>query len=173
MRLGLRRVTAWLIDWACILGWVLVTLAVGLPLYLTGVTHESNAVELNIMAALIMVVPVAVAAAILESRPGGATPGKRVLRLRVRNHGDAVGFARALGRNGLKIALPWLLGHAAVYAIVLTARGDGSTPAWVWILTGAAYVLPIAYIVSLFVGRGRTLYDRLTGTEVVRAPAGA
>lgn len=158
---------AWLIDWACILGWVLVTLAVGLPLYLTGVTHEGNAVMLNVVAALTVVVPVVVAAAILESRSRGATPGKRVLRLRAQRNGETVGFARALGRNALKIGLPWLLGHAAVYAIVLTARGEGSTPVWVGILTGAAYVLPVVYVVSLFVGRGRTAYDWITGTDVV------
>lgn len=39
---------------------------------------------------------------------------------------------------------------------------------WVWALTAAAYVLPIIYAVSLFFGKDRTPYDRITGTEVTR-----
>jgi hypothetical protein len=39
------------------------------------------------------------------------------------------------------------------------------------ILTGLAYVLPIIYVVSVFVGTGRTPYDRLAGTVVIRRPA--
>ncbi|WP_188743161.1 hypothetical protein [Agromyces bauzanensis] len=35
-------------------------------------------------------------------------------------------------------------------------------------LTAAAYVIPLVWIVSLFVAGGRTPYDRISGTMVVR-----
>ncbi|GAA4368761.1 hypothetical protein GCM10023152_06530 [Agromyces bauzanensis] len=37
-----------------------------------------------------------------------------------------------------------------------------------WVLTAAAYVIPLVWIVSLFVAGGRTPYDRISGTMVVR-----
>jgi len=67
----------------------------------------------------------------------------------------------------LKIGVPWLLGHAAVYAIVLTSGTGARTPTWVWALTGAAYLLPLTYLVTVFAGSGRTPYDRLARTQVL------
>ena len=123
---------------------------------------------LNLIASLILVVPVTLALAGLESSPREASLGKRVLRLRVVRVGTGapVSLWRALARNTLKVAVPWIIGHAAVYGIV--ASSDGTVPAPVWLLTAVAYVLPIAYLVSLFVGSGRTPYDRIAGTTVVR-----
>jgi len=40
-------------------------------------------------------------------------------------------------------------------------------PVSVWLLTVVAYVLPIMYVVSLFVGQGRTPYDLISGTVVI------
>jgi hypothetical protein len=68
-----------------------------------------------------------------------------------------------LVRNAGKIAVPWTLGHAAALELAHTANDpDWST----WLLTVAAYVLPIWYLVSLFVGTGRTPYDRVAGALV-------
>jgi uncharacterized RDD family membrane protein YckC len=167
--LPVRRLLAWLVDWACILVWVGITAAVGVPLYLAGVVPPQGALALNIIAALVVVVPIVVAAGILESRSGGATPGKRLLRLGVRRDGGAPSFGAALARNALKIGLPWIVGHAAVYAIVLTSASASEVPAWVWVLTALSYVLPLVYVATLFVGAGRTPYDRVAGTRVLRA----
>jgi hypothetical protein len=65
------------------------------------------------------------------------------------------------------VAVPWTIGHAAVYGIVASG-GESTVPVQVWLLTAVAYVLPIAYVVTLFVGSGRTPYDRIAGTAVVR-----
>jgi uncharacterized RDD family membrane protein YckC len=165
-RLALRRIVAFLIDWLCILGWVAVTAAIGIPLYLAGVTRGLDLVTLNVVATLILVIPVVVAAAVFESRRRGATPGKRVLHLEVRHGSRSPGFARALSRNVLKIGAPWIIGHAAVF--VLATAGD-PTPPLGYVLLAAAYVLPIAYLASLFAGSGRTLYDRVAGIRVVRS----
>ncbi|MGO2035095.1 MAG: hypothetical protein ACTH2U_01360 [Brevibacterium sp.] len=42
MRLGMRRIAAWLVDWLCILIWVAITAAVGVPLYLNGITSPAG-----------------------------------------------------------------------------------------------------------------------------------
>jgi hypothetical protein len=77
-------------------------------------------------------------------------------------------FGAALVRNALKIGVPWLIGHAAVFAITTGSADGGDVPAGVWVLTAAAYVVPLVWIVSLFIAGGRTPYDRLSGTTVVR-----
>ena len=68
----------------------------------------------------------------------------------------------------MKIAVPWTIGHAAVYGIVASSAA-GSIPPAVWAATAFAYALPLAYVASLFFGTGRTPYDRISGTTVTRA----
>lgn len=165
VRHGVRRLVAWLVDWACILVWVAVTAAVGVPLYLAGVIAPLGLVTLNVIGGVVIVVPVVTAAAWAESRFNPATPGKRLLMLSVRGESGPPRFGAALARNAVKIGLPWLIGHAAVFAIV--ASDSDHVPVGIWILTGAAYVLPLVWVVSLFVGDGRTPYDRMSGTRVV------
>lgn len=162
-----RRLVAWLIDWTCILVWVAITAAIGIPLYLAGIIAPTGYGALNLIAALVVVVPVVVGAAWFESRALAATPGKRTMRLRVRTADGRPPFRVALLRNTLKIGVPWLIGHAAVFAIVASSGTTAPLPAWVWLLTGAAYLIPLIWIGSLFIAGGRTPYDRVIGTDVV------
>jgi uncharacterized RDD family membrane protein YckC len=90
--------------------------------------------------------------------------GVRVVAL----DGGRVSFGAALLRNALKVALPWIVGHATVFAFS-TTHITGATPTWLWVLTISAYVLPIVYVVSLFVRNGRTPYDLTAGTHVTIA----
>jgi uncharacterized RDD family membrane protein YckC len=164
-----NRLLAWVIDWACVLGWVAITAAVGVPLLLSGVTRSLTVGALNVIATVVMVVPITFGLAALESSAWESSIGKRVRGLTVvdARTGGRVSFLRALARNALKIALPWTIGHAAVFGIV-DASASGSVPPSIWLLTAVAYLLPIAYVLSLFVGSGRTLYDRIAGTVVVK-----
>ena len=81
--------------------------------------------------------------------------------------GSRVTFSRALLRNSLKVALLWTVGHAVVFGLAQTSS-SGSVPGWLWAATAAAYILPIVYVASLFPGRGRTPYKRLSRTAVTR-----
>src|ERR1700712_4543510 len=119
-RLAGDRLAAWALDWLCILAWVAVTAAVGVPLLLTGVTHGVSPVWLNIIGAVVLIAPVTVGLAWLEFGTRPATFGKRTRRLQVAgaDTGSRVTFSRALLRNSLKIALPWTLGHAVVFGLV-------------------------------------------------------
>lgn len=162
-----RRAVAWLIDICSILGWVAVVAAFGVPLHLAGITGGASPLVLNIVATFLVVVPATVAMAVLEAGSRHATLGKRTMRLWVdTSEGDAaLGFRRALARNGLKIAVPWLIGHAAVFELVETG-GNGAYP---MVLLVAAYVLPTVYAVTLVAADHRTVYDRLTSTVVTTA----
>ena len=168
MNVAARRSGAWLIDWCCILAWVAATAAVGVPLFLAGVIVRTNVVVLNLVGAIVVIVPVVVAAAWCESRPIGATPGKRAMGLVVQSGSIRLPYRLALLRNLLKLGVPWLIGHAAVFAIVSSSNASNEVPTGVWMLTGLAYLIPIVWIVSLFVGDRRTPYDRICGTNVSR-----
>lgn len=171
MRLALRRIGASLIDWASILAWAAVIAAVGIPLSVAGfLTRRTNVVELNIIGALLLVIPIVLGMAALESRAAAATLGKRVLGLTVRTAGGEPAFLTSLLRNALKIGVPWLIGHAAAFALSTGNDRSGGVTTGVWILTAAAYGLPILYVASLFVGDGRTPYDRIAGTRVTSRP---
>lgn len=166
-----NRLVAWALDAGCALGWAGVTAAVGIPLYRAGITGTDAPVTLNIVAAATVVLPVTVGLAWLESSGRQATIGKRMRRLVVVSAIDRsrITFGRALGRNAVKVALPWLIGHAAVFSLVeASALGPIGVP--VAVLTAAAYVLPLLFVGSLFIGTGRTPYDRLAGTMVIRRP---
>jgi len=161
---------AWVVDCLCILVWVAIIAAISIPLYLAGITGGLTVVAPNIFATLVLVVPVTLMLAWLESSVRKASIGKRVRQLLVVNSrtGQRVSFRRALARNAMKIAVPWTIGHAAVYGIVVSSAA-GSIPTAVWMATVLAYALPLAYIASLFFGTGRTPYDRISGTTVTRA----
>ena len=160
-----RRLLAWLIDWCCVLLWAGALAAVAVPLYRAGLITTLSPLAGNIVGAAVLVVPATFALAALESGRRGATIGKRVAGLRVETGGgSAPSLGRSLARNTLKIMVPWLIGHAAVYA--LSDTSGAAVPGWLWALTVAAYVLPIVWVVSLFVGSGRTPYDRIVGTYV-------
>lgn len=107
----------------------------------------------------------ALLAARREARDG-TTPGKRRHRLLLtKRTGVPVTFGRALARNGLKIAVPWQLGH--MVAIGAASGGfDRRDP----LTLGAAsvtYPLLAAMIAGAVLGDGRTIHDRLSGTRVV------
>lgn len=172
-RVAWRRLTAWLIDWLVILCWAAVTAAIGVPLYLAGITGPMGTIWLNVLATLVLVVPVVFGFAGLEASRREASPGKRVRRLRVVDveTGRGISFGRALLRNALKLGLPWTVGHLAVFAISTESAASGSVSWQVWTLTALAYVLPIWYVISLFVGDGRTPYDRAARARVILDPA--
>ena len=158
---------AWLVDWLCFLVWLALVAAIGLPLYFAGMTGQWSAVTTNVVSALLTAVPLTIFLAVLESGTRQASVGKRVMGLKVVSvrDGARLSFASALLRNALKVAVPWTIGHAAAIALV----GSTTMSPGLMILTAAAYVLPLVYVVTLFVREGRTPYDRAGGARVVRA----
>jgi uncharacterized RDD family membrane protein YckC len=113
----------------------------------------------------LLTVPVTLWLAWWEAAPRGATPGKRVLGLQVvAANGDSVALGRSLLRSVLKVALPWELAHTAVWRL-LVWPGDPQDRASLVLLL-LANGIAVVYLVALFVGSGRTPYDRIAGTVV-------
>lgn len=165
------RVLAVLIDWLFMCVWIALVAAVTVPLLLVGAAMHLPPVAENAVATLVLVVPITIALAVLESGPRQATPGKRARRLVVQDArtGNALPFRRALLRNALKVALPWIVAHAAVYALVDASSSAGAVPPGVQAATAVSYLLPTVWLVALLIGSGRTPYDRIAGTIVARS----
>ena len=159
---------AGLIDLGLALAWALVVAAVGVPLYLTGRTAAVGPLALNLVGLALVVLPVTIALTLLECGRYEATPGKLKfgLRVRVDPTGERISWQRSLLRNLLKLGVPWSLGHLAAIALAAGGGVDAQIGA---ILSMA---VPIAYVVTLFVGDRRTIYDRLAGTMVISTEPG-
>ena len=162
------RLLAGLIDLGLAVAWALVVAAVGVPLYLTGRTSALGPLALNLVGLALVVLPVTITLTLMECGRYEATPGKLKFGLRVRTDptGQRITWQRSLLRNLLKLGLPWSLGHLAGIAV---AAGGGIDAQIGAILSMA---VPIAYVVSLFFGDGRAVYDRLAGTMVISTERG-
>lgn len=66
----------------------------------------------------------------------------------------------------------YLFDHLEAQALTGGAIADpskaGDIPGWLAVATAGAYVLPAVYVVSLFVRRGRTPYDWISGSTVIQ-----
>ena len=65
-----QRVVAWLVDWLCFLVWLALVAAIGIPLYVAGMTGQWSVVTTNVVSALVTAVPLTVFLAALESGRG-------------------------------------------------------------------------------------------------------
>ena len=167
---GWRRVAAFAVDYGVILAYLGLLALVGvlgravgvLP---TEVTTPAGRVAAQLAGIAVLTLPVTLWFAGWEAGPGGATPGKRVLGLRVvTTGGERLGWPRSLLRTALKFTVPWELAHTAVWNL-LAWPGDGGSVVDM-VLLGVANAVIVVDLVSLFVGTRRTPYDRITGTLV-------
>jgi uncharacterized RDD family membrane protein YckC len=162
--LAWRRVAAWGMDWLVISLYAGALVPLGLLLVERSV--RLSPLGWNAVSFVILIVPATVWLATWEASGRGATPGKQWLRLRVRTlQGGQLGWRRALARNAIKIALPWELGHTAAFLLADPRAGAAVTA----IGMASAYVacaLGAWYVTTLFIGAGRTPYERATATRV-------
>lgn len=120
--------------------------------------------QLRLVVAVGLTLPSVAALALGERR--GATPGKRLLGLRVEDQkGRPPGYPRALVRLLAKTALPWELGHQAVWDLHNSTHTRGA------VLAAAAHIAVGAQLAAALRGSGRTYADHLAGTRVVPARA--
>ena len=167
---GWRRVAAFAVDYGVILVYLGVLALVGVLGRAAGVlpaevTTPAGRVAAQLAGIAVLTLPVTLWFAGWEAGPGGATPGKRVLGLRVvTTGGERLGWPRSLLRTALKFTVPWELAHTAVWNLLAWPGGGGSVVDTV--LLGVANAIIVVDVVSLFVGTRRTPYDRITGTVV-------
>jgi uncharacterized RDD family membrane protein YckC len=164
---GLRRVSAWLIDY------FLVAIYLGVLFFVTFVVTGGR-LEIagiatpgarQLLGAVTLTIPVVLYFAICEASSRQGTIGKQATRLRVTGRDlERIGFGRSLLRSSLKFA-PWELAHAGIHHI--PKAGDIPWPAWAVLL--ASLALAGVYLAGLFSRQGRPLYDLVAGTRVVDA----
>lgn len=170
---GWRRVAAFAVDYAVILPYLGLLVIVGVVGRAVGavptdITTPAGRVAAQLVAFAVLTVPVTLWFAGWEAGRGGATPGKRLLGLRVRTIGGGpLAWPRSLGRTVLKFTVPWELAHTAVWDL-LVWPGERSAVLDAVLLSLANAVIAVD-LVSLFVGSRRTPYDRIAGTVVTAA----
>jgi uncharacterized RDD family membrane protein YckC len=170
-RLAIRRVGAWALDWIIISLYAGALVPLGLLLDARGVRLPTPG--WNAVAFVLLIAPATLWLAAWERAGAAASPGKRRLGLRVIADGrSTLGWPRALLRNGLKVALPWELGHTAAFILADPGTEQGGPLAVTGMACGVvACVLAGTYVLSLWIGSGRTPYDRAAGTRVGRSGA--
>jgi uncharacterized RDD family membrane protein YckC len=168
---GWRRVVASGVDYGSIVVCpgalsVLGVFSFAIGTVTTTVTTPTGRVLAQLVIFAVLTVPVTVWLAGWEASPGGATPGKRLLGLRVLTiSGDRLSWPRSLLRTALKFTLPWELAHTAWWNVLLGSGHHGAVLDRLLLSLVCAAIA--VYLVSLFVGSRRAPYDRVTGTFVI------
>lgn len=163
-RIALRRIAAFFVDWLLIVTYALLAFVALAPL-VRGAFVEPGKAELA--GFLILTLPVVLYFSVCEAA-AGRTVGKRLVGLAVvARDGGRLPAGRAVVRNVTKF-VPWELGHFAVWHAFAFPGGPLEPAAYAALV--ACYVLAAVYGVGLFVG-GRTLYDLVAGSRVVRTTA--
>lgn len=169
----LRRLLGFGADYLVIALYLVVLLGLSAATLASGIGHVYSAVWSNAGSAelagfILLTAPVVLYFSIFEASRRGATPGKRILRLRVINvRGGQLGLGRSLLRSAVKF-LPWELAHFTVWHLVYETASHHNPPAWTVLTLGLVYVLVALFLVSLFIGREhRSVYDRIAGSRVI------
>lgn len=165
---GLKpRLLAFLFDYLVILGYIAVLVILSTSFAGFRQIFQrlfQHPVQSDVVAFLILVLPVILYFAIQEGGVHQATWGKRRMKLEVTGTGERnLGISRALVRSVVKF-LPWQIGHTAIFH----SLDNGVLPqSIVWILFVLAYGLALLYLVLIWKSPlHRTVYDWISGTVV-------
>jgi uncharacterized RDD family membrane protein YckC len=171
---GWRRLAAFAVDYGIILAYLAVLGLVGVlgrsaGVRWTPITTPGGRIVAQLVVIAVLTVPVTLWVAWWEAAPRGATPGKRLLGLRVsRLDGGGLSWPRSLLRSTARIAVPWELAHTGVWNTLVWPGPEA--PVNLVLFTVANGVL-LANLALLFVGERRPLYDRVAGTVVRVVPS--
>lgn len=162
---ALRRIAAYLIDYGVILVWLALLFLVAVSglfvIDTPDVWTSSRRWISQGQAFLLLTLPVLLYFILFEAFGRKATLGKRMMGLQV------IGSLRQIIlRNVIKF-LPWELAHMAIWHGMPVPAASEPTMAG---LIGMVISLGLAglYILTLFIRSGRTPYDRISGTQVIR-----
>lgn len=164
-----RRAGAFALDYLLILGYLVALTSLFLLLDLFFDADQwlfGERIRAQVVAFLLVTLPVLLYFAISESSARQGTWGKRRLNLKVTDrNGDRIRFGRALWRATLKF-IPWELSHTLIWQIWFSPEVNSVWISYGFLLVYGLIGLNLAY---LFVSRQhQTLYDFLTRTYVMR-----
>nr|WP_285705153.1 RDD family protein [Microtetraspora sp. NBRC 16547] len=173
--LAIRRIAATMVDYALVMAYVGALVLIGVSVRAAGfsltfgIDGFAGRAVAQLAAMAVLTIPATMWLASREASERRATPGKRLLGLAVATRsGETLSRPRAFARSALKLLIPWELAHTAIWNVFTWpgAPSDGLN----MVLFALTYLLLIVYAVTLFLGTGRTPYDRLCGS-VVSEPA--
>lgn len=163
-----QRILAALVDIAVMLLWGVLVLSAVAMAAAGGLAPHLGPFGYNLVALVLVVLPVTVAFTLWEAGRYEATPGKQKVGLRVRTDpgGERLSWQRSVARNLLKFGLPWALAQSAILALFTAPAADAAV--------GVIFAIgvPISYIASLVIWGDRTVYDWLLGTTVISVTLG-
>jgi uncharacterized RDD family membrane protein YckC len=166
---GGRRLVAFAVDYGIVVAYLAILTLVGVLGRSTGllpghVTTPGGRIAAQLLVVAVLTAPVTGWFAWWEAASRGATPGKRLLGLRVgRLDGGGLSWPRSLVRSAARIAVPWELAHTGVWNSLAWPGPEAPVNA---VLFAVANALLLLNLVMLFVGARRPPYDRLAGTVV-------
>ena len=162
---ALRRLAAWIVDYFIVAVYMGVLffvsfLITGGRLRLDVLTTPGTR---QLLGAVTLTLPVVVYFAISEASTRQGTIGKLTTRLMVTDLSlRRISFGRSLVRSALKF-LPWELAHTFVHRVPAL----GPIPGGALAALLASIALASIYLVGLFGGQRRPVYDLIAGTRVV------
>jgi uncharacterized RDD family membrane protein YckC len=163
-----KRAAAFALDYLIILGYLLGVAALSLlanTLFGANPWLFMDRVRAQLVAFLLVTLPVTLYFALSESSPRQATWGKGRLKLKVADRaGNRISFGRSLGRTLLKF-VPWELSHTLIWQIYFSPPTESVSINYGFALV---YLLIGLNILSLVTMKTKqTLYDLLTNTYVI------
>jgi uncharacterized RDD family membrane protein YckC len=133
------------------------------------ITTPSGRILGQLVLIAVLTLPVTLWFACWEAAPRGATPGKRLLGLRVsRLDGDGLSWPGSLLRSAAKIAVPWELAHTGVWNTLVWPGPETPVNAPLFMVANGLLVLNVT---TAFLGANRPPYDHLAGTIVQVVPS--
>jgi uncharacterized RDD family membrane protein YckC len=171
---GWRRLAAGAVDYGIVVAYVALLVVVGVLGRAAGllpedVTTPGGRILAQLVVIAVLTLPVTLWFAWWEAAPRGATPGKRLLGLRVsRLGGGGLSWSDSLLRSAIKIALPWELAHTGVWNSLVWPGPDAPVNIVLFLVANGLLVLNV---VLLFVGSRMTLYDRIAHSIVQLVPS--
>jgi uncharacterized RDD family membrane protein YckC len=169
-RLPWQRIGAFAIDW-CMVAiyagiWVAIVFATGLG-DLEPLETTADRLHGQLFAFAVFTGPVILYFAFMEASRWQASIGKCLLGLKVVGpHNTRLTLTRSVGRSALKF-LPWEVAHTAIWQSNVRPFFD-QLPALNLTVMLTALAVALCFVISLFVGTGRTPYDRTLQTCVVQ-----
>lgn len=172
-----RRLSALLLDYLVILGWMALLGAGSLAVYLVSGELPDVLGVLGVAGAqvtffLLLTLPVGVYLFLAESGPWHATWGKRRLGLRVLTRDGGPPSRRQVAVRTVVKLLPWEIAHTFIWqmqAVFYSEGFDAPIPTWVLVGLNVVNVAVVVYLGMSLLGARRGPHDRAAGTAVTPA----
>jgi len=162
-----QRAIAFLLDFLIIAGYILILfgISIGITTLSGKVSLLASPIATNVLAFVVLVLPVILYFALQESSSQQATWGKRRTKIKVTTiHGMKMSLWQSLLRSAIKF-FPWQLAHVC---IIYIWYGSQSTIFLIGSLVAQGLV--ISYVIGLWLSKKHQApYDWVAGTCVVVA----